>query len=203
MVGWPMLADAGAQQFDDPYRELTPSQFESLMTLARLRLTLDGGTAVQERADLEKRAAELARDLQHQGLDADWILAQREAVAARRQHAALAINTTLEGEFVELSGYLLVARDTRAGEWVTHLLPDRGVCMHLPPPPPNQTIKLVIDKLPEPLGACIATAVRGRLSANETHYTVPILDDTVSLWSRWRMEVDEAVTAGTFSADKD
>ncbi|NIM70349.1 MAG: DUF3299 domain-containing protein [Xanthomonadales bacterium] len=200
-VDWPVLADPDGQQFDDPYRDLTKQQFESLMALARLQLALRAELAEEERTDLEKRALDLSQDLQSQGLDPDWILAQREAVAQRRQRAALATNAELEGEYVELRGYLLVARDIENGAMVAHLLPDRGVCMHLPPPLPNQVVKLAIKQLPEPLGACIAAAVRGRLSAAETRATIPVFDDTILLWSRWHLEVNEAITSGIFPAE--
>ena len=152
---------------------------------------------------MEERASKLSKDLRAQGLDPDWILDQREAVASRRQHAALATNDALEGEHVELSGYLLVAPDVEDGAMVAFLLPDRGVCMHLPPPAPNQLIQLKVDELPEPLGPCISAAVRGRLSADETMATVPVIDDTIDLWSRWKLQVKEVITSGTFSAETD
>jgi hypothetical protein len=87
------------------------------------------------------------------------------------------------------------------GAMVAYLLPDRGVCMHLPPPVPNQLIRLDIDDLPEPLGPCINAAVRGRLSADENTATVPVFDDTAHLWSSWRLDVSEAITAGTLPPD--
>ena len=85
---------------------------------------------------------------------------------------------------------------------VVHLLPDRGVCMHLPPPAPNQLIRLEIDRLPQPIGPCIATSVRGRLATHESRATVPVFDDTVMLWSRWHLKVSEAITAGSFATDE-
>jgi hypothetical protein len=198
---WSMLPDPEAAQFEDPYRDLSQSQFESLMALARLQITLSGKTAEGERAVLQERASETAKDLQAQGLDPEWILAQRETVAERRQRAALSTNPSLDGESIEITGYLLVAPDMEDGAMVAYLLPDRGVCMHLPPPVPNQLIRLDIDDLPEPLGPCINAAVRGRLSADENTATVPVFDDTAHLWSSWRLDVSEAITAGTLPPD--
>jgi hypothetical protein len=172
-VDWSMLADPEAQQFEDPYRDLTQSQFESLMALARLQIALGGELAEGELATMNELASELSQNLQAQGLDPEWILAQRELVAERRQRAALSTNPNLDGESVELTGYLLVAPDIEDGALVAYLLPDRGVCMHLPPPVPNRLVRLDIDKFPDPLGPCIPAAVRGRLSANESTATVP------------------------------
>ena len=200
-VDWSMLADPDARQFEDPYRDLSQSQFESLMDLARLQNALGGELAEGERAVMSERALELSQNLQAQGLDPEWILAQRELVAERRKRAALSTNPKFDGESVELTGYLLVAPDMEDGETVAYLLPDRGVCMHLPPPVPNQLIRLDIDKLPEPLGPCINAAVRGRLTANETEAMVPVFDDTAHLWSSWRLDVREAITSGTLSPD--
>jgi hypothetical protein len=198
---WSMLPDPEAAQFEDPYRDLSQPQFESLMALARLQITLSGETAEGERAVLQERASEISKGLQAHGLDPEWILAQREAVAERRQRAALSTNPSLDGESIEITGYLLVAPDMEDGAMVAYLLPDRGVCMHLPPPVPNQLIRLDIDDLPEPLGPCINAAVRGRLSANENAATVSVFDDTAHLWSSWRLDVSEAITAGSLPPD--
>jgi hypothetical protein len=113
----------------------------------------------------------------------------------------LSTNPSLDGESIEITGYLLVAPDVEDGAMVAYLLPDRGVCMHLPPPVPNQLIRLDIDELPEPLGPCIKASIRGRLAASETAATVPIFDDTAHLWSSWRLDVSEAITSGTLSPD--
>ncbi len=197
-VDWTMLTDPAAQQFEDPYRDLSPDQFQSLMALARLQLLQEGELTEAERADLNERISKHSQDLQDHGLDPDWILAQREVVAERRRHAALATNAALNDQLVELSGYLLAASNFEDGETVVYLLPDRGICMHLPPPAPNQLVKLSISRLPEPLGPCIAASVRGRLANRESRAEVPVLDDTVMLWSRWQLEVSEAITTGTF-----
>jgi hypothetical protein len=199
-IDWSHLPDPAAQQFEDPYRNLTQSQFESLMALARLQIALGGELAEDERTDLKERASALSQNLQAQGLDPEWILGEREAVAERRQRAALSTNPKLEGKSIELTGYLLVASNMEDGETVAYMLPDRGVCMHLPPPAPNQLIKLVVDELPEPLGPCIAAVVRGRLSANESMVRVPVFDDTVPLWSSWTLDVSESITSGNFPA---
>lgn len=200
-VEWSQLPDPASQEYEDPYRDLTQSQFESLMVLAKLQIELSGSLSESDRNSLQERVSELSHNLQAQGLDPEWILAQREAVAARRKSAALFTNSDFDGESVELTGYLLAAPDMEAGEMVAYLVPDRGVCMHLPPPVPNQLVRLDIAKLPEPLGPCINAKVRGRLSASESAATVPVFDDIVELWSSWRLDVSKAITSGSFSSE--
>ena len=202
-VDWTMLADPEAKHFEDPYRELSSDQFRALMALAQLKADLANASKKEVRAELNERISALSRGLEAQGLDPDWILAQRETVAERRRHAALATNAELEGEDVELSGYLLVASEVDGGARVAYLLPDRGVCMHLPPAAPNQLVRLAIEHLPEPLAPCIGASVRGRLATRETRTKVPVFDKVVMFWSRWQLDVSEAITAGPPQEDDD
>lgn len=57
-----------------------------------------------------------------------------------------AINPELEGEKVRLAGF--VAPLTYDGDIVTEflLVPNFGACIHVPPPPPNQTVMVTLDK---------------------------------------------------------
>ena len=200
-IDWSQLPEPEAQQYEDPYRDLSQPQFETLMVLARTRLAMDSDLAADERAELAARAVDISRSLENQGLDPEWILDQREAVAARRRHAATATNPVLEGESIQLAGYLLVANEIDEGQRVAYLLPSRGICMHLPPPAPNQLVRLEIDELPEPMGACVAASVRGRLSADESENTVPVLDHVVPLWSRWLLKVSAVSTSRALPAE--
>ncbi|KAA1191975.1 DUF3299 domain-containing protein [Pseudohalioglobus sediminis] len=200
-VSWQMLMDTEAQVYEDPYRDLTQPQMLKLMTLARIQQSLiSGEMTAEEEENLQQRAAAIAEDLRSEGLDANWILAQRAVVAARRRHAALATNSELEGHQVEITGYLLNATSLDTGESVTYLVPSRGVCMHLPAPPPNQVVLLVIEKMPDPIGPCIAAALRGRLSVEEAQHTIPSADGSTPMWSRWKMDVSEVTTTGNLPA---
>jgi hypothetical protein len=201
LVSWPMLMDTEAQIYEDPYRELTQTQMQKLMTLARIQQSLNSGeTTAEGEENLQQRAAAIAEDLRSEGLDANWILAQRAVVAGRRQQAAVATNSQLEGRQVELTGYFLQTTSLDTGESVTYLVPNRGVCMHLPAPTPNQIVRLVVEKMPEPIGPCIAAALRGRLSVEDAQHTIPSADGSTLMWSRWKMDVSEVTTTGNLPA---
>ena len=203
-VDWTMLADPEAQQFEDPYRDLSQSQFESLMSLARLQIAMGGELAEAERAAISERASELSQNLQAQGLDPEWILAQREAVAERRQRAALSTNPDLDGESIELTGYLLVASDVEDGAMATvaYLLPDRSVCNHLPPPQPNQLVRLLIKNVPETGGYCVPAVIQGTFHAEETRHEVVVIDHSLSMWSAWTLETDAIQTADSSKSEE-
>ena len=196
-VDWSMLPDPGAQVFDDPYRDLSRDQMASLMQLVRYRheLASEQGGAGERELLLEKIKREEAY-FTGQGLDPNWILSQRELVASRRERAALATNQGIEGATVELTGYFLHTTSLDTGERVAYLVPNRGVCMHLPAPPPNQVIQLNVTQGPEPSGPCIAALVRGRLFIAESRHTIPSADGTTVMWNRWSMKLTDIRTKG-------
>jgi len=57
-----------------------------------------------------------------------------------------AVNPDLDGEKILLAGFVapLVYEDDRVTEFL--LVPTFGACIHVPPPPPNQTIMVVVDQ---------------------------------------------------------
>ena len=74
-VEWSMLVDPDAQVYEDPYRELSRSQMDRLMALARTRQSLHSGPVDAAQRDmLENRAAGLYEELEAEGLDPDEIV---------------------------------------------------------------------------------------------------------------------------------
>jgi hypothetical protein len=188
-VDWSDLPDTAAQEFEDPYRDLPPEQMTDLMSLVRIREQLAAETLTAEsRVQLEARMTVLEADLEAAQIDVEWVLAQRWAVADRRRQAAVAVNDALNGQTVEIAGFLILAPPADAGEASAYLLPDRGVCNHLPAPAPNQLVRLVLQELSEIAGACVPVIVRGVLRAEEARYEVIVIDHSLPMWSTWTLE---------------
>jgi hypothetical protein len=201
-VEWSQLPDPAAQEFEDPYRDLAPQQMSDLMSLVRLREELGvEGLAIEERRQLEGRSEKLEAALQAGGIDVEWLLSQRWVVADRRRQAAVGSNGALDGQAVEIAGFLILAPPTDSGEASAYLLPDRGVCNHLPPPPPNQLVRLLMKNAPETGGSCVPAAVRGTLRAEETRYEVIVIDHSLPMWSAWTLEADDVRAVGPYESD--
>jgi hypothetical protein len=195
-VDWSQLPDESAQEFEDPYRDLAPQQMSDLMSLVRLREQLgDEGLTIDERGQLEARAAEFEAALAADGIDAEWLLSQRWVVADRRREAAVATNAALDGQSVEIAGFLIPAPPADSGEQIAYLLPDRGVCNHLPPPPPNQLVRLLMEELLKAGGSCVPAVVRGTLRAEETRHEVIVIDHSLPMWSAWTIETEDVRVA--------
>ena len=191
-VEWSQLPDKLAQEFEDPYRDLAPEQMSDLMSLVRLREELGAeGQATEERRQLEARTSELEAALQADGIDIEWLLSQRWVVADRRRQAAVATNAALDGQSVELAGFLILVPPTDSGEASAYLLPDRGICNHLPPPPPNQLVRVLLKDVPETGGCGVPAAVRGTLRAEEARHEVTVIDHSLPMWSSWTLETED------------
>jgi hypothetical protein len=197
-VEWSKLPDPSAQEFEDPYRDLAPEQTSDLMSLIRLREGLGGeGPTTEESRQLVARTAELEAALREAGVDVEWLLAQRWVVAERRHQAAISVNRSLDGQSAEIAGFLILAPRTESGEAITYLLPDRGVCNHLPPPPPNQLVRLRLEEVPEMTGSCVPAVVGGTLRAEETHHEVIVIDHSLPMWSAWTLETKVVRAVGS------
>ena len=202
-VEWSQLPDPTAQEFEDPYRDLAPEQMSDLMALVRSREQLRvEGLAKEERKQLEARSAGLEAALRAADIDVEWLLSQRWVVADRRRLAAVAANGALDGQSVEIAGFLIPAPPTASGEASAYLLPDRGICNHLPPPPPNQLVRLLMKDAPEIGGSCVPVAVRGTLRAEETRYEVVVIDHSLRMWSAWTLRTDDVRKVGQSAVDQ-
>jgi len=191
-VEWSQLPDPPAQEYEDPYRNLAPEQMTDLMSLVRLREQLGADAmSVEERTQLEARITELEAALQAGGIDVEWLLSQRWAVADRRRHAAVATNAALDGQSVQIAGFLILAPPTDRGEASAYLLPDRGVCNHLPPPPPNQLVRVLLKDVPETGGCGVPATVRGTLRAEEARHEVTVIDHSLPMWSAWTLDTED------------
>lgn len=195
-IQWSALVDATAQTFDDPYRALAPPQLNSLATVARLRDRLTAPNIPPEaRARISDRLTASEADLAAQDLDVDWILEQRWVVAERRAAAASAANPALDGQEVAITGFLIPAPRAADGTYEAYLVPETGMCAHIPPPPPNQLLRLRFTAPPEITGLFAPVRVRGTLRQTETRREMMVVDGMVQMWSVWTLEAQSLTAA--------
>ncbi|SDL63987.1 DUF3299 domain-containing protein [Aliiruegeria lutimaris] len=191
-IGWSDLLDASTQVFEDPYRDLSPGQLDDLVEVARLRQQVAAGDPSVS-AQLAAREAELAEN----GVDAEWLISQRWVVAERREQAASAGNPELDGAEVTISGFAIPAPPETDGTSVVYLVEQRGMCSHMPPPMPNQMIRvrLVSDWTPEYMHQPVS--LTGRLHIHPTQEVFRVVDGEVPMAATWRLD---AVAVETYSA---
>ncbi|WP_417667584.1 DUF3299 domain-containing protein [Roseibium sp.] len=194
-LSWNDLPDPDAQNFEDPYSSLGYEELTSLQTIDRLRSRLkDTDGADEARPRLEARLKnELAR-LKASDIDPDWLISQRWVVAERRARAATAGNADLDGKAGTLMGFVIPAPLDDEGRTTAYLVPERGMCSHTPPPPPNQLIRLVISDGWYPEFLYEPIEVSGVLAIDPSDRRIRVVDGLVQMASTFTLTV-ERITA--------
>ena len=141
------LADPLAVVFDDPYRDMGFQLLNELKLILQVdeRLSQDD-LAEDERARLEARRTAAKDMLEINGYDIDELIAQRWEVAKKRKAALMATNPALDKVEVTLSGYLIPAPQAPDGTYYGYLVSQVGMCSHLPPPPPNELVRVKVER---------------------------------------------------------
>jgi hypothetical protein len=195
-LDWDQLVDQDAQVFDDPYRELEPGQLVSLVTVARLRQQAEQGEAIDE-ARLERETASLVSA----GIDIDALIAQRWEVAKRRERAATSGNPVVDGQEIELAGFVIPAPPDDDGLPTAYLVPERGMCSHMPPPPPNQMVRLRLPNNWQPQTIYEPARFSGRLMIAPSSRTVRVVDGFVPMRTTFTMDVSDVETLGSLRVE--
>ncbi len=193
VVDWNELVDQDAQVFHDPYRDLEPNQLIRLVTVARLREQVKKGAAIDEE-QLSRETGSLTAD----GIDVDALIAQRWVVAKKREHASTAGNKTVDSRNVLLAGFVIPAPADADGIATAYLVPERGMCSHMPPPAPNQMIRLRLFNDWKPQAIYEPVRIAGRLVIDPTSRTVRVVDGLVRMRATFSIDVATIETqAGT------
>jgi len=187
---WADLLPKDEASFDDPFAELSQEQLLDLGMIARIRYLLEGEKIKPDGPDAEEEKKLVAK-LEADGVDVDWILAQRERVAAERQKAAERVDGGIDGTRIRIPGYMLPLK--RDGEKVVEflLVPWVGACIHTPPPPPNQMIHVDVPSGTVDEGRFAAIWLEGTVELKPASYDLFLVDGTRSIKVAYTMTTDQ------------
>jgi hypothetical protein len=177
-IDWEVLS-VKVPAADNPFSQLSTEQLLALSDVAGLRIRKSRGiTLTPEELAIEKKA--LTR-LKQDGIDADALLAKRDAIAAKKVAAASAVNPAIDGKMVRIPGYVLPLEfsGTKVSEFL--LVPWVGACIHTPPPEPNQIVYVKPDKAFEIRRTFDAVWVTGRIAASGSKRLVEIVDGSTDI----------------------
>ena len=200
-VAWDDLIDQSAQTFEDPYRDLTYDQIENLreIIIETARIA-EGGLGHADKALSEDRISGAKELLADDGIDADWLIDQRWVVADRREKAATAANPNLDGQTVSLAGFAILAPADADGTTVVYLVPERGMCSHMPPPNANQMIRARVNGDWSPSAMHEPVRLTGKLSIEETNHSFRIVDGDVPMRASYTLDATKVETAPVFGS---
>ncbi|WP_241909346.1 DUF3299 domain-containing protein [Vibrio lentus] len=92
---------------------------------------------------VQQQAVEFKETLKEQGINADEVIALRDEYMQTMKASAEAITTEFDGKKVRVPGFI-VPLEFSEGMTATEflLVPVAGACIHMPPPPANQIVKV-------------------------------------------------------------
>ena len=200
-IGWSDLIDEAAQTYQDPYRDLTTDQFRRFQTVVLTRRDLGAPSLTAEtRSELEAKLEVAEAALTADGIDIDWLISQRWPVVERRERAAAAGNPAVDGQSVTLSGFAINVPPDEDGTAIVYLVPERGMCSHMPPPHPNQMLRVRLTGDWRPRYMHEPVKITGRLSIDPSEQVFFIVDGPVTMNATFRMQAEEVATVGPMSA---
>ncbi|CUH45370.1 DUF3299 domain-containing protein [Ruegeria atlantica] len=197
-LDWSDLPDPSVQTFEDPYRDLSPEQFDDVLFVVRMRSRLQQnvGTAV-ERHEWQELLTETEDTLVKSGVNVDWLLDQRQVVTERRKMAATAGNQKFDGQTVTLAGFAIPAPADADGRPVVYLVPERGMCSHMPPPPPNQMIRVRLNGDWTPSYFHEPVRLTGTLTIDPTDQSMMVVDGLMPMRATFQLDANNAETLET------
>ena len=175
------------EPLEDPFKTLTTNQLADLQTLFWIRDTQQqkSNSAAD---DTLQDAAKRRRRLTRQGLDVDTLMEAidnfEKEVAKRNQ----ATNPELDGQMVRIPGYALPLEHIDTGVKELLLVPYVGACIHVPPPPANQTIYVTLEDtyiaktLYEPVW------ITGRMYIKSTSKALSFVDGSADIYTAYSLE---------------
>jgi len=190
-VDWPDLIDPDVADFDDPFAALNLTELRSLGTVIRLRQRLsETGLAKDARTAIEERLNREEAKLAVSGVDTDGLLSRRQEIGRLRAEAAMAGNRELDGKEIVIPGYVIPVLDGDSGISASgYLVPERGMCSHMPAPDPNQMIRYTLatdwqaDSIYEPV------KLIGTLSIQPTRQEIMLLDGQIEMIAVFDLKV--------------
>ena len=185
-LDWNSLRPA-ATPGDNPFERLTPQQTDWITEIALGRLMQARGRSPS--AEASARQAALSAALTAEGLDAEELLRQRDAVIAQRRTAAQAPVPAVAGREVRLVGYLVPA--SADGATVTDWLfvPWAAACSHTPPPA-NQIVRIPAQDLADAdRHGSQPLVLTGRIDVREQESRLRFVDGELPLRSAYVVRV--------------
>jgi hypothetical protein len=191
------LADPLAMAFHDPYEDMGVELFNELKVLVQLDRRLSADDLSDEtRQRLDARRTEARDRLEAGGQDVEALLGQRWDVARKRQIARMATNPIFDGVEVAISGYIIPAPPAADGGGLGYVVPQVGMCSHLPPPPPNQLVRVRLPADHQVGSLYTPVRVAGVLRVDPSDATIFILDGEARMLSGWTLDADTVDLSG-------
>ncbi|KPA23143.1 hypothetical protein shim_14380 [Shimia sp. SK013] len=170
--------------YENPFAALSSAQMNRLAHLLQLETLADTGTDATAAED----AASLREELIADGLDVEFLFAERLRIMELRTREATDPNAEIVGRNIRIPGYLLPLdiKDGRAVEFL--LVPTVGACIHTPPPPANQIVHVSYPQGFEASGLYAPIWISGQIKSDPQEKSLWMVDGNASVNITYTMD---------------
>jgi len=174
-ITWEDLVPA-APELQDPLTSLTMEQSYDIEFIAGVRATKDQGGDDEITSALVEEAAEATKSLTAEGVDVEAMVAAYTEFDAEIIRRGEMVVGDLDGQVVRMPGYALPLEfiGTEVKEFL--LVPYVGACIHVPPPPVNQTVFVRLDKGFMMDDVYVPVWITGRMTVKRTSQALSYID---------------------------
>ena len=177
-----------------PFHQLTMQQLLDLEFLVSIDKRKEDGKISNVHAIFEK-GVEVHHALTSQGLDVDRLIAAynrwEKEIAKRNQMT----NIKFQGQIVRIPGYALPLEHKDMGVKEFLLVPYVGACIHVPPPPPNQTVYVSLKEAYTVKDLYEPVWITGRLSIKTTNKSLSLVDGSAVIETAYMLD---GITVGPY-----
>ncbi|MFZ4508270.1 MAG: DUF3299 domain-containing protein [Fimbriimonas sp.] len=189
-IDWPDLVPP-MPEFKNPFDKLPTDQVADLILIARVR-----DIQREKRkpaADQVRQATEARQRLKKKNVDSEKLLAERERIMQIRAANATSMVNSLDGETIQMGGYLLPLEfdGTNVTEFL--LVPWVGACIHTPPPNPNQILYVKTAKPFEAKDRYEPVRITGKLTVKSLQKKLYLVDGSSAISMGYSLAATDVV----------
>ncbi|OZS42899.1 DUF3299 domain-containing protein [Photobacterium sanguinicancri] len=140
------------------------------------------------------RIALIKKQLKSKGIDVDELLELRRLYIQAQKKSAEAITTTFDGKNVRIPGFLVPIEFSDAMVTTDFLLvPVAGACIHMPPPPANQIVRISFPEGYKVKNVKYPVWVEGVIASSVKSEDVYIVDGTSNITMGYSLNASKVV----------
>jgi hypothetical protein len=185
-LGWNDLVPKSTP-FDNPINKLSMDQQFDVESLVAIRNLKRRGPLSEVSEDAEQ-AVEISHRLRKQGLDPTALMLAFDRLQSDIEQRKKLTVRALDGKMVRIPGYALPLEHAGTGVTEMLLVPYVGACIHVPPPPANQTLYVKLDQSYKADDLFEPVWITGRMKVRSTNKSLSFVDGSAGVDTAYTVE---------------
>ncbi|MDD9877593.1 MAG: DUF3299 domain-containing protein [Magnetovibrio sp.] len=185
-LNWDNLVPEGPP-LTHPFEHLSMDHKVELEMLYNIRRMTEKGV-INEVSQSYEDGIELTDKLTRDGLDVEALLADYAWLDREVAKRNAAVVEDLDGKLVRIPGYALPLEFTDTAVKELLLVPYVGACIHVPPPPANQTVFVELNQSYKAKNLYEPVWITGRMKVKATNKSLSYVDGSAGVDAAYTLE---------------